>query len=500
MSEAPFFQILKKSRFDYKTANYYKIAYEKIVESGLFDFDYYLQSYNDVKNSGMDPLVHYLFHGYKEGKLPSLYFNQDSYLKKHPNLDENPLIHYINNEEEGFINKSNPMNLKKNKIIATNKALLNNFEIENEPLVSIIIPNRNGLHHLKRLFKDFDKKTNYSNYEIIVVDNASSDNSIDYLKSLDLPIKIIENKENQSFSKVNNEASKIANGELLLFLNNDIEPTYGWLNELVGEFLKKQSVKAVGAKLVFPEMEESSQSFSLQHGGIKFREEITPYTYGPYHENIFNTLIFNPTVNVKKEVVGCSAACLLVDKKIFEELDGFDENYYYGYEDVDFAFKMHDKGYKTVYNPQALLFHHESATRKENIAEKNNLNFQNIMYFYNKWKNKLFKEILKDKLNQNNFFTNKKLSFTIIGNESNEKFIKDLNKKYNVKLIKDLNNFDLGSDCDVLISFNENYDISKIIARNNLIKILVSNKDNNDYDLVLEDENKILDTLEDMVS
>ena len=72
--------------------------------------------------------------------------------------------------------------------------------------------------------KDFDEKTNYSNYEIIVVDNASQDDSINYLNSLDLPITVIENTENVSFSKGNNDAAKIANGEYLLLLNNDIEP------------------------------------------------------------------------------------------------------------------------------------------------------------------------------------------------------------------------------------------------------------------------------------
>ena len=81
----------------------------------------------------------------------------------------------------------------------TNLAFLTNYEFDTEPLVSIIILTRNGLGHLKRLFKDFDKKTNYSNYEIIVVDNASTDESVSYLKSLDLPVRIIENDENVSF-------------------------------------------------------------------------------------------------------------------------------------------------------------------------------------------------------------------------------------------------------------------------------------------------------------
>ena len=502
MSKGPFFEILKKTRFNFKKANYYSEAYQKIVESGLFDSDYYLNAYSDVGDSGMDPLVHYLFHGYREGKLPGHYFNQEKYLNQHQNLTENPLVHYLENQEEGFINKTNPLKLKKEKILSSNKALLNDFQFEDEPLVSIIILNRNGLNHLKRLFKDFDKKTNYSNYEIIVVDNASEDDSVSYLKSLDLDIKIIENEENQSFSKANNEASKIAEGEYLLFLNNDIEPTFGWLNELVGTILEDEKIKAVGSKLLFPEMSDPGQSFSIQHAGIKFREEMTPYIYGPYHESMFNTLIFNKTVNTKKEVIGCTAACLLMDKEVFNQLNGFDENYFYGYEDVDLAFKLNEKGFKTVYNPQSLLFHHESATRKENIEEKNQLNYKNIMYFYEKWKDKLFNDLLKDKLEAKRFFTDKKLSFTVIADENiNNEFVKILNEKYDINVIADLSNLDLGADCDVLISFNEDYEVSETFSRGNLVKILVSkNKIGNDkYDIVLDDESKVMETLENMV-
>ena len=238
MSDISILEFLKKSKFNLKKANYYKKMYSKIMELGLFDEKFYLSSYPHIKNSGMDPLVHYLFHGYKEGKRPIAYFDLEKYLKKFPEIEKNnlnPIIHYIENNNEGFIMKYNPFELMKERILSTNLSFLNNYEFDEEPLVSIIILNRNGLNHLKVLFKDFDKKTNYSNYEIIVVDNASCDQSVEYLYSLkkDLPIKIIENTENVSFSKGNNDAAKIANGKYLLLLNNDIEPTYGWLNEMI---------------------------------------------------------------------------------------------------------------------------------------------------------------------------------------------------------------------------------------------------------------------------
>ena len=490
-----FKDFLIKSKFNVKKAKLYEESYYKIMKSGLFDKAYYLKAYPHVKESGMDPLFHYLFYGAREHKSPSPSFNLKRYLQEYPEIEKNnlnPLIHYIDNNNQGFTLKTNPFTLKKEKIIDTNKIFLSNYEFDSEPLVSIIILNRNGIRHLKRLFDNFDEKTNYSNYEIIVVDNASSDDSLSYLKSLTLPITIVENCENVSFSKGNNDAAKIANGEYLLLLNNDIEPTYGWLNEMVGCMLNNENAGAVGAKLLFPyyeDMENQPKSYCIQHAGVKFREERTPYVYGPYHENIFSTLVFSSEVNHQKNVISNTAACLLIPKSVYMELGGLDENYFYGYEDIDFAFKLYENNYKSIYNPFALLFHHESATRVEDEAEKNRLNYENIMYFYNKWGDYLFKEILIDKINQNHFITDKKLDISIISKNDDfiSKLVKDLNNMgFNVKLIPNLNNFDIGENCDILISNDVNYDVGNVISRLNIIKVLISSDNDSRYDICLD--------------
>lgn len=485
MSNVSFMEFLKRSKFDFKKAINYKKEYSKIMKAGLFDKNFYLTSYPHIKKSGMDPLIHYLFYGYMEGKSPNKTFDHKRYLEKYPEIEENnlnPLIYYINNEHEGFILEENPFEVKKRRIFSTNMSFLNNFQFKEEPLVSIIILNRNGLDNLKCLFKDFDKKTNYSNYEIIVVDNASCDESVEYLYSLkkDLPITVIENNENVSFSKGNNDAAKIAKGKYLVLLNNDIEPTYGWLNELVGIAENNENIGSVGAKLIFPyytDIDNQPKSFSIQHGGVKFKEEITPYIYGPFHEDMFNTLIFSNKLNKPREVIANTAACLLIPKTIYEELGGLDEKYVYGYEDVDFAFKLYEKGYKSFYNPQALLFHNESATRHEDDEKKNQLNYINIMHFYKKWGKLLFKKMLNDKLTEKFFFGDKKINITIVTRDEENKFIKDLFKqlsnKYDVRLITDLENIYLGKSCDIVISFDEEYDLDEVISRLNLIKILV---------------------------
>ena len=316
-----------------------------------------------------------------------------------------------------------------------------------------------------------------------------------------MPVTVIENDTNVSFSKGNNQAAEIAGGEYLLLLNNDIEPTYGWLNEMMGVMINNDNVGSVGAKLIFPfyeDMKNQTKSFTIQHAGVKFREERTPYIYGPYHENMFSTMIFSSDVNRPKEVISNTAACLLVKKSIYDELGGLDENYFYGYEDIDFAFKLHEKGLKSLYNPFAMLFHHESATRKEDADEKNRLNYENIMYFYNKWGDKLFKEVLNDKLNHTMFFTDKKLDISIIS--KNNDFISGMVRSfndmgYNVKLIPNPDNFDIGEDCDILISASREYDVDKIISRLNIIKVLISKDYDERYDICLDIRKNYADSL-----
>lgn len=497
---------LIKSHFNNKKANHYRKCYNEILERGLFDNHYYLTAYPSVAQAGMDPLFHYLFYGYKEGKLPSLSFDLDGYLEKNPEITQNnlnPLVHFLDNGEDSFILSHDPVEMKKNRIIKTNSLFLSD-KLENGPLVSIIILNRNGLHHLKRLFKDFNEKTNYSNYEIIVVDNASNDGSVEYLKSLDLPIAVIENKNNVSFSKGNNDAAKIAKGEYILLLNNDIEPTFGWLNELMVSMFSNDNVAAVGSKLIFPyysQIDQQSKSFSIQHAGVIFDEERTVYLYGPQHENMYLTLIFSDKVNNEKEVISNTAACLLIPKDIYFELSGLDEKYFYGYEDIDFAFKALEKGYKSIYCPKSLLFHHESATRKQDDRTLE-LNYKNIMYFKSKWEDKLQKAMLLDKIYNCHFINKNELSFLFINNnESNNDFINNvsklLNEKgYSITLSEDMENRAIPEHIDILISFTKEYNVKNLFSRHDLIKILVSNIKEDDYDMVLDIDKNPLEFVE----
>ena len=481
---------LVKTHFNIKEALNYKKAYNMILHSDLFDEEFYKDNFY---SSDEDLLMHYLFEGYKEDFDPSLNFNTLRYYYAYPNVKKsnlNPLVHYVlwgKNENKTIFPSSI---LEKQNIIEENKKYLHNYEFDEEPLVSIIILNRNGRENLEILFKDFAEKTNYSNFEVILVDNASDDDSVEYVKSLDVdyPLIIMENEENLSFSKANNDAAKASNGEYVLLLNNDIEPTYGWLNEMMGIMLKNENVGSVGAKLLYPYFKEDKshkRSFRIQAAGDIF--EFDPNLIHPYNQNKL-VKPFDKRVNYLKKAVSVTGAVILIKKSVYIDIGGLDESYFYCYEDVDFSLKLNKAGYDIYYCPSALLFHYESYTRKdnsENIA-------RNRKVLFSKWYNYLNKKIFIDLIESNEFFSERKLKIIFVSEKfenkkTDDKFILNLkeefeNNNYIVKLSNKMKSY---KKFDVIISFSENLDLENINIRENAIKVLWLNN-NQDCNMNLD--------------
>lgn len=350
-------------------------------------------------------------------------------------------------------------------------------QIKNPPLVSIIIPTKDGLHHLKRLFDGFSQSTGYSNYEVIVVDNDSEDETLEFLdnQKRKLNLRVIRNSENKSFSESNNIAAKQAKGSFLLFLNNDVSPTEGWLNHMMNTALKDKSIGAVGAKLVYPNKPDFENSNKIQHGGLGFKLEND--FIRPINLNMGAGFFSSNTVK-EEEKAGVTAACLLVEKKKFEEIDGFDESYWYGYEDVDLCLKLSENGYKNIINNAAVLFHYEFGTQDtiDNKIISNNRR-KNIEVFKNKWQRKLYPKLWQSLLGEDSTYTNKKLHFGFIVTESFSKTAagdyytaKELgnaleDKGYKTSYIglsSSSDPYDIDDDIDVLISMIDGYDIGKI--------------------------------------
>lgn len=360
----------------------------------------------------------------------------------------------------------------------------------NSPLVSIIIVNRNGASHLSRLLKVIDE-TIHLNYEIIIVDNHSHDNSMQLIESYkNLPITVIRNKNNETFSYANNQGVGIAKGEYLLFLNNDIKPLDGWLNYLLETMLSSENVGAVGSKLIYPDCDTSKinkeKSYTIQHSGIFFKEGdgyIKPFNRDNAEE--YESLL-NKTE--EEEIIAVTAACMLVKKSTYLEVGGFDNNYVYGYEDVDLCLKLHKAGYKNIYNPKSVLYHYEFGTQeKNNNNEVRDRRLNNQRIFIKKWNKWLRKELIQDKFYNKRIFTNKPLTVSFVVTQSDENttagdyftaltLAKQLEKfGWNIKYQSRRKSkgqrdwYFVDEDVDVLISLLDAYDLTKVECKNGLL-------------------------------
>jgi GT2 family glycosyltransferase len=235
------------------------------------------------------------------------------------------------------------------------------------PLVSIVMLTRDGAGHLRRTLPALASGA-YPNVELIVVDNASTDDSAAVLAAYapGFPVTVIRNERNESYSDANNAAVRACRGSLVLFLNNDVQPVGPhWLGHLV-ESMESPDVAAVGARLVYPLVQTGPRAGSrfadltLQHGGVWFAPrdgapQASPIGAGGDPDGAVAAAV--------REVPALTAACLLVRRDAFEAVGGFDAGYLYGQEDVDLALRWRAAGWRLLYDGRAVLWHHESATR-----------------------------------------------------------------------------------------------------------------------------------------
>jgi len=244
------------------------------------------------------------------------------------------------------------------------------------PSVSVVIPTFNKLNFTKKCLNSIFKYTPKFLAEIIVVDNGSTDGTTTYLKGLK-GIKRILNTENLGFAKACNIGAKASKGDYILFLNNDTEVQKGWLEPMIETIESSDDIAIVGSKLLFP-------SSTIQHAGVVITKDLIPTHI---HYNVSSE---KPFVNKKREFQAVTAACLLIKKKDFEKVGGFDEEYINGYEDVDLCLKIKELNKKIVYDPRSVVIHHES------ISEgRFNKNDHNTKVLFRKWGEKLKPDIDK---------------------------------------------------------------------------------------------------------
>ncbi len=253
------------------------------------------------------------------------------------------------------------------------------------PLVSVIIPLFNGHALTRACLRSFAETTPSHRYELILVDNASSDQTCSLLESLPADIRIIRNEKNLGFAAACNQGARLSSGKYLLFLNNDTELEREWLEPLIETAEKDPSIAAVGSKLLFPDG-------TIQHAGVVIVED------HKHHDLLLARHVFHgqpadmPQANFQKEYQALTAACLLVRKAAFEAVEGFDEGYWNGYEDVDLCFKLREKNWRLLYQPASQLVHHESKSGSERFR----MVHHNIRRLHDKWLGKVTPDIIID--------------------------------------------------------------------------------------------------------
>jgi GT2 family glycosyltransferase len=236
------------------------------------------------------------------------------------------------------------------------------YALPHNPLVSIIIPNRDHADLLARCLASLDRAT-YQSVEVLIVENDSrqAETFALYRQLEKRPkVRMLNWDRPFNFAAVNNVAATQAQGEVLLFLNNDVEAiNCDWIERMLEHALRPE-VGAVGAKLLYP-------NDTVQHGGVILGLRGTaghshtdfPREAPGYHLRLI----------VTQNLSAVTGACLMTRRAVFEEVNRFDERFIIAFNDLDLCLKMRQRGYRIVWTPYAELYHHESATRGNDFAD-----------------------------------------------------------------------------------------------------------------------------------
>ena len=279
--------------------------------------------------------------------------------------------------DEYFQEQKIEANIKKNADGITNTVI---YSSSKQPLVSIIIPTKDHADILEKCLKSIYEKTTYPNYEIIVIDNNSSEDETfkllkEYKKKKNFKTKRLECPFNYSY--INNEAVKLAKGDYILLLNNDIEViTPNWLDFMLS-YAIQEHVGTVGAKLLFPDETIQHAGIIMGKGGLAGHAHYgRPRNYiSPQYE-----------LKVPYNYSACTAACLMMSKKKFLQVGGLEEQLQVAFNDVDLNLKMLEQGYFNVFLPCVELYHYESKSRGlDTTAEKQKRFVQEWSFVASKW-------------------------------------------------------------------------------------------------------------------
>jgi GT2 family glycosyltransferase len=255
------------------------------------------------------------------------------------------------------------------------------------PRVSLIIPTRDQVELLRTCISSIFDKTDYPDFEVLIVDNQSSEPAtLEYFAELaaEPRVKVVPYDAPFNYSAINNHAAALASGQILGLVNNDIEvESAGWLQEMVSQAVR-EDVGAVGAMLLYP-------NDTIQHAGVIVGlHGIAGHVYAGLPRNHPGQM---GRALLVQEMSAVTAACLLVRKSVFDQVGGLDEGLSVAFNDIDFCLRVRARGYRNLWTPHAVLYHHESASRgSEDTPEKQARFNAEIDFMQSRWGDLLLRD------------------------------------------------------------------------------------------------------------
>ena len=382
----------------------------QLVEaSGFFDARWYLERYPDVDEGRIDPVVHYINVGAKEGRDPGPHFSTRWYLATYPDVAKsgaNPLVHYLKyGIVEGRQIASPGAAVKPDKALAKFRdhplgskrlgemlgspdalSLFLSFEFDDataarvieiaaqtgdeetpldllrervsavaalapptqaEPEISILVPVHNEIRHTIACLHSLFLFPPSRPFEVLIGDDGSTDGTEELLNGTISGVKLVRHASNLGFLRNCNAVVDEAAGDMLVLFNNDTILTPGAVDELTETLAREVGTGLVGSRLVYPDG-------SLQEAGCFVFENGSGWNYGRDGDPL------DPAFNYRRETDYCSAAAVAIPTGLWRDLDGFDERYAPAYyEDTDLAMRVREAGYKVVYQPRSIVLHFE---------------------------------------------------------------------------------------------------------------------------------------------
>lgn len=241
--------------------------------------------------------------------------------------------------------------------VASRQDVVIEFEAVSDPEVSIIVPCYNNPEEAYTCASYVLANTPSPQYEVILVDDASPKRVDEYLRTRIRNATIVRNEANLGYIKTCNKASEIARGKCLVFLNQDTQPQFNWLEPLAALTRNRDDVGMVGAKLLYPDGR-------MQEAGAIIWNDMTAWNFGRGDDPE------KSEYNYVREVDYCSGACVLIPANVFSALGGFDEALAPAYgDDADFGMKLRRAGYKVLFQPKAQVVHAEGTSMGTDVTQ-----------------------------------------------------------------------------------------------------------------------------------